>query len=107
MTQTGYFAPPSLASHRPAIWRIVLTVVVAVLGPPSAAVAGFAAAVTWSGCFLFCTGANHGGGFLLGLLALGLLASGPVLAWVLLRSSVWVAVTTVLPFLVVLAHLLG
>jgi hypothetical protein len=107
MTQTGYFAPPSLASHRPAIWRIVLTVVVAVFGPLSAAVAGFAAIITWSGCFLSCTGANHGGGFLLGLLALGLLASGPVLAWVLLRSIVWVAATIVLPVPVVLAFLLG
>lgn len=107
MTQTGYFAPPSPTSHRPAIWRIVLTVVVAVLGPPSAAVAGFAAAVTWSGCFLSCTGTNHGAGFLLGLLALFLLASGPVLAWVLLRSSVWVAATIAVPVLVALAFLLG
>ena len=39
--------------------------------------------------------------------ALGLLASGPVLAWVLLRSIVWVAATIVLPGLAALAFLLG
>ncbi len=107
MTQTGFVAPPSQASHRPAIWRIALTVVVALLSPPAAAVAGFAAAITWSGCFLSCTGTNHGGGFLLGLLALFLLAAGPVLAWVLLRSSAWVAATIVVPVLVTLAFVLG
>ncbi len=107
MTDTGYFAPSPVASHRPAIWRIVLTVVVAVVAPPAAAVLGFVAVVTWSGCFISCTGADHTGGFLLGLLALSLLAAGPVLAWVLLRSGRWVAVAIVVPVLVALAFLLG
>jgi len=91
----------------PTVWRIALTVVVAVVGPPTAAVLGFVAAVTWSGCFISCTGANHGGGFLLGLLALCLLAAGPVLAGVLLRSCGWVAATIGLPVLVGLVFQLG
>jgi hypothetical protein len=98
MTQTGYFPP--VPAQRP-VWRTVVTVLTILLGPPAAAVAGFAALVTWSGCFLSCSQPNHVTGGLLGLLAAGLLLSGPVLATALMRSWQWVlgAIAALLFFL--------
>lgn len=98
---TGYFPPPPA---RPAVWKILLTVVVAVMGPPAAAVTAFFAAVTWSGCFIGCTSSgDHLAGGLLWGLAIALLMTGPVLAATLLRSWIWVAATIVLPVLAVAA----
>lgn len=61
-------------------WRVVLVGVISLLSAGAGVVVAFIAAITWSGCFLSCTGENHVGGALLGLLALALVAAGPVLA---------------------------
>ena len=73
-------------------WRVVLVALACVLTPLPAAVAAFAAAIVWSGCFLECTdeSGDHLTGGALGLLAVALLLLGPALAWLLLRR--WTAV---------------
>ena len=98
---TGYFPPPP---SRPALWKVLLTVVVAVIGPPAAALTAFFAAVTWSGCFIECSSSgDHLAGGLLCVLAIGLLLAAPVLAATLLRSWIWAVATLVLPGLAVAA----
>ena len=94
---------------RPAPWRTVLVVLVAGVGAPGAAVAAFAAAVVWSGCFIGCSGGgDHLAGGLLGLLALGLLAAGPGVGWWLRRwTGVLWGTGTVLVSGLLCAGLLG
>lgn len=96
MTQTAPLTP----SHA---WKQVLTVFMAVVGPPAGAVLGFVAAITWSDCFISCGGnPNHLAGGLLGTAA-GLLAlSAPLLAGFLIRRPVWVAATLAVPVIAVL-----
>jgi hypothetical protein len=83
------------------VWKVIATVLVAVVAPPAALVAAFVSWITWSGCFMTCDGEQPNPllGGLLGVLALGLLASGPLLAWVLLRSRAWVVGSVVGPAL--------
>jgi hypothetical protein len=99
MTQTGYLPP--VPAPRP-VWRAVVTVLASVVGPPAGAVAGFLSAITWSGCFLSCHEPDHVRGGLLGLLALALLLSGPVLAAALMRSARWVAAAIAAPVVLLL-----
>ena len=91
-------SPYVTSPHRTEGWRIVLVVLASLLGPPAAVVAGFAAEIEGSGCFIECNAAtdqpNPIAGFLLGLLALTFALAGPVLAWILLRS--WVGVSLAL-----------
>ena len=62
-------------------------------GIGGALVAGFIAAIVYSGCFLECSQPNHGGGVLLGALALALFLAGCVLAVVMWRKArTWQAV---------------
>lgn len=91
----------STALVRRPIWKPVVTVLVAAAGPPAGLVAAFVSLVTWSGCLLTCEGERPDPllGALLALLALGLMVSGPVLAWALLRSRAWVVGTVVGPVL--------
>ena len=76
-------------------WRVVralLSTFAVVVATICALIAAFASAVTWSGCFIECTGGNHRDGGLLALLAVGLLASGPAAVAALYRSRVWVMI---------------
>jgi hypothetical protein len=81
---------------RPSAWpvfRAILSVAV-ILGCGFAyVIAGFIAAVTWTGCFIECTGGNHGAGAALGLLAVALLAAGPALVALLYRDRGWLWVS--------------
>ena len=95
------YGPPNLTPRpvepaRDEAWRVVLVVLGCLFGPGAAAFAGFFGLITFTGCFLSCDGAAAdplAGGLLL-VLALGLLLSGPLLAWALIRraSAVLVAV---------------
>ena len=70
-------------------WRVALSVLVVVAGVAGAGIAGIIALITWTGCFIGCTGENHTGGALLGLLAAVSLASGPAAVSGLYRSGRW------------------
>ena len=100
MTELGYFAPTSAGtqgeptSPRRAAWRAAITVLATILGPPLALFAAFAASIVWSGCFMTCEGSDHLTGGLLWVLALGLLAAGPVLAATVMRSRTATMVTS-------------
>ncbi|MDX6197903.1 MAG: hypothetical protein QOJ79_1054 [Actinomycetota bacterium] len=102
---------PDTATRRSAPWRVAATTVMALVGPPSAGFFAFWATVTWTGCFIDCNEAtdhpNPVGGGLLYALAIALLLSGPVLAWLLLRSGKAVALTLVVPALIVLYFVIG
>ena len=100
MTSTpGYFASTAPASAVPAPtasaprprrtgWRIAVVALATAIACPAAALAAFAATITWSGCFFSCSATpDHLGGGLLGLLAMFLLLAGPILAWLLFRSG--------------------
>jgi hypothetical protein len=100
MTDVGYLPAPLVS--RPAPWRVAVTTVVALLGPPAAAFVTFAASITWTGCFIECNidhRPNHPVGALLYLLAIALLLAGPVLAGWLLRSRTAVALAVAVPVL--------
>ena len=89
--------PPSqqLPASRSA-WPIVraFLAVGAILGALfAAAIAAFASAVTWTGCFIGCTGEDHTTGALLAALAVALLSSGPLAVAGLYRSRVWLWIT--------------
>ncbi len=84
MTELRY-GPTSPA---PGTWRTIVVALATLGGPLAALVAGFVALITWSGCFLGCSSApDHTGGGLLGVLAVLLLVSGPVLAGLLLKRA--------------------
>jgi hypothetical protein len=86
------FAQQPAARTRTSAWpvlRVILSVAVVLAGVFCALVAGFIAMVTWSGCFISCTGENHAAGAALALLALLLLAAGPALVAALYRSRAW------------------
>jgi hypothetical protein len=104
-----YVASPT-PQHQEA-WRIVLVVLACLGAPPAAAVAGFVAAIVWSGCFIECTGSSgdHLAGGALFLLTLALLLLGPALAWLLLRrwSAVALAAGGVVATLVTGSVLIG
>jgi hypothetical protein len=87
-----YVSFPSAPGSRPSAWpvlRAMLATVVVLLGVVGFVIAGLIALLTWSGCFIECTGTNHRGGFLLGLLAVTSLASGPAAVSGLYRSARW------------------
>ena len=84
-------APAPIAPRRE-WWRAALSVLVCLAGVVGAVIAGFIALITWSGCFIGCTGENHVGGALLGLLAAVSLASGPAAVSGLYRSAAWMRV---------------
>jgi hypothetical protein len=71
------------------VLRAILSVFLVLAGVLGFVVAGFAALVTWTGCFIECTGENHRDGGLLGVLAVVLLAAGPALVALLYRSRAW------------------
>ena len=103
MTQSRY----GETRPSPALWKVLLTALAALAGPPAAAVAAFVGAITWSGCFIECSSYDQGdpvGGGLLLALAAVLAVSGPVLAAVLLRS--WRAVLATIAVPAVLGGLL-
>ena len=88
--------PPKAPAVRRGAWPVVraFLAVGAVLGALfAAAVAAFASAVTWTGCFIGCTGEDHTNGALLAALAVALLASGPAAVAGLYRSRAWWWVT--------------
>ncbi len=89
MTETRTYAPATTPTAQP-WWKAVVVVLAVVLGLPAAVVAGFAALVVWSGCFISCGEPDPVSGFGLGVLAAVLLALGPALAWLLYRR--WAAV---------------
>jgi hypothetical protein len=82
-------SPYVVPARRSAPWRIVLVALTCVASAPVAAFTAFWATVEWTGCFIECTdgGGNHASGGLLWLATAALLASGPALAWLLLRSG--------------------
>jgi hypothetical protein len=87
-----YVSFPPAPGARPSAWpvlRAMLATVVVLLGVVGFAIAGLIALLTWSGCFIECTGTNHRGGFLLALLAVISLASGPAAVSGLYRSARW------------------
>ena len=93
MTSPYVTFPTQPSRARPSAWPIfkVLLSVAAVLGGViGALVAAFFSTVTWSGCFIDCSGANHPAGAALALLAVGLLAGGPLVVAALYRSRAWV-----------------
>ncbi len=69
------------------LWRTALVVLLSAVAAPAAGLAAFAAAITWSGCFLSCEEPDRVAGGLLWLLVLGLLSAGPVCGWFLLRLA--------------------
>ena len=73
-------------------WRIILVALTCLLSPPAAVIAGFAGYFFYSDCIFECTpgSGDHLGGGLLLLLAVARLVAGPVMAWLLLRR--WLAV---------------
>ena len=99
MTSPYVTAPIQPSPARPSAWpvfKVLLSVAAVLIGGIGAVVAAFFAVITWSGCFLACTGTNHPAGGALALLAIGLLAGGPLTVSALYRSRgwVWVAVVT-------------
>jgi hypothetical protein len=98
MTSPYVTSPAVTATPKPGPsveWRVVralLSTAALVVATICALIAAFASAITWSGCFIECTGGNHRDGGLLALLAVGLLASGPAAVAALYRSRVWVMI---------------
>ena len=120
MTQSDYFTSPSgygvptvpvptatATAPRRSVAAVIGTVVFTALSIPAALVAAFAAAVTWSGCFISCTGPDHVAGALLWLLVVAILSAGPALAAGVLRTRKAVIVTAILPGLVATALLVS
>ncbi len=83
-----YVTLPTRGTGRRALLACV-AVVVLLLGVGGALLAAFAALVTWSGCFISCTGENHVGGMLIAAVGVLSLASGPVAVSGLYRSAAW------------------
>jgi hypothetical protein len=97
-----YGPPPTPPRTREAVGK-VLTVLAAVLGPPAAAVTGFFGLITWSDCFIECSGnPDHLGGGLLIAVAIALLLAAPLLAATLVRRATWVLAAIAVPVLEVL-----
>ena len=99
-------APAPVALSRVA-WRAVVSVLATVAGVGGAMVAAFAAAVTWSGCFLSCQPGNHPLGAALGVLTVLLLAAGPCCTarlfglrgwWPVVGGTVALALVVAVPF---------
>jgi hypothetical protein len=81
----------------------VLTVLASIIGPPAAAFTGFFGLITWSDCFIECSGnPNHLGGGLLIAAAIALVLAGPVLAATLVRKRSWVLGAIAVPVVEVL-----
>jgi hypothetical protein len=90
------FPHPPASAARPSAWpvlRVILSVAAVLAGGFGFVVAGFIAIVTWTGCFIECTGTNHRAGAALALLAIVLLAGGPALVAALYRSRTWLWVS--------------
>jgi len=85
LTQT---AVPAAAPSR-SVGRALLAGAVIAAGICGAVIAGIIALITWSGCFIGCTGTNHAGGAALAILAAASLASGPLAVSGLYRSARW------------------
>jgi hypothetical protein len=84
--------PQPESTQRPSAWpvlRAILSVFLVLAGLVGFLVAGFAALITWTGCFIECSGGNHPEGGALGLLAVALLAAGPSLVALIYRSKAW------------------
>ena len=82
--------PPRPAA--PSAWpvvRAILAVLVLLIGLVLYVMIGFAAVVTWSGCFIECTGTDHRGGAELAMLAVAVLAAAPAIVAALYRSRGW------------------
>jgi len=89
LTPTAVPAISAAAAPRRSVGRALFAGVVIALGVAGAVIAAFIAAITWTGCFLACTGENHLGGALIGLIAAVSLASGPAAVSGLYRSARW------------------
>ena len=92
MTTTPYGPPASSVAPAPAgtgvrVLKVVLAVALVAAGLAAGALAAFAAHVTYTGCFISCSNPQPGAGALLGLLAAALVAAGPVLAWLMWRTT--------------------
>jgi hypothetical protein len=86
------FPRPAQPAPRPSAWPVLRALLAAVLvlaGLVGFVVAGFVALVTWTGCFIECTGGNHRAGGALALLAIVLVAGGPAINAAMYRSRVW------------------
>jgi hypothetical protein len=81
-------AKPTARSAWPVL-RAVLAVFLVLAGVAGYVVAGFVSLVVWTGCFIECEGGNPLDGGALALLAIVLLAGGPVINAAMYRSRVW------------------
>ena len=75
--------------------RVIFAVFALLAGLLGFVMAGFAGIVTWTGCFIECTGGNHRDGGLLMLLAVVLLGAGPAVVAGLYRSRGWLCTAIV------------
>ena len=116
MTQTPYGPPvrcaPVALSGPLVVLKVLIAVTLVLAALAAAALAGVAATIVYSGCFLSCEQGNPAGGLLLGLLAVAVLVAGPWLAWVMWRRAgtprgvtVWAAIVLGLPGMYVLSLL--
>lgn len=95
------FPRPTVPPQRQSAWpvlRVMLSVAAVLGGAAGAVIAGFIAIVTWSGCFISCTGENHPAGAALAVLSIVLLAGGPATVAALYRSRIWLAVAGLAAF---------
>jgi len=109
MTHTPY-GPPATQPGWAIALKVATTVSLVLIGAAAAAVAGFIGVVTYTGCFISCSGGNQAGGLVLYALALAFLVSGPVLArimWRRARTPAAMAVWGALGLGVPLAYLLS
>jgi len=69
------------------VLRVVLAVLLVLGAWAAAALAAVASYVTTTGCFISCSAPEPEVGAALGLLAVALLAAGPVLVWLMWRTT--------------------
>ena len=92
MTTSPYGPPASSAAPGHAgtgvrVLKVMLAVGLVAAALAAAALAAFVAFVTYTGCFISCSDPQPGAGALLGLLAVALVAAGPLLAWLMWRTT--------------------
>jgi len=95
MTTTPYgppattTAPETVPTHGTAIrvLRIGLAALLVLGAWAAAALAALASYISTTGCFISCSDPEPGVGAAFGLLAVALLAAGPVLVWLMWRTT--------------------
>jgi hypothetical protein len=89
MTTSPYLMARTTPRRTHPVLRALLAVVAMIGAVLGALVTAFAASITWTGCFIECSGEDHVGGALLGLLAAAVLAAGPLAVAGLYSSRAW------------------